>query len=67
MASFEQRFITHEGGRWRRVTRDLALLGWMAAVLWWWLVPGGRVRRALRQAQRTGVPMRVDDYAGGGA
>lgn len=65
MATLEDRFCVREGGWWRRSRRDVALLAYLARLIWLWLVPGGRVRRAYRAKAAAGDVYWVDRPGGG--
>jgi len=63
--SFGEAFYLTTRNPWRRLERNLRLLGYVAFMVWTWLVLGGRVRRARRRALRSGRPYYVDELASG--
>ena len=64
MESFEERFYRSSGNLWTRLGRNLRLLLWLGRAAWSWLVPGLKVRRAYRRAQRTGRPVALERILG---
>ena len=62
--TFGEEFYLTTHNPWRRLVRNLRLLRYMALLAWAWLVLGGRVRRACREARRTGKPFYIDELAG---
>lgn len=61
MPSFEERYYRRDP-TWRvALARDLQLLSDLARALWAWLVPGWRLRRALRRAKARGEPLSLED------
>lgn len=65
-ASFESRYYLGDASLLRRCWRDLALIGSSARFLWLWLTLGGRLRRTVRDAEREGRVVRLEDELGGG-
>ncbi len=63
--SFGEEFYLTTRSPWRRLRRNLRLLGYIAFMAWAWLRLGGRVRRARRKALRTGQPFCIDELASG--
>ena len=63
--SFGEQFYLTTRDPWRRFLRNARLLGYMFFIAWTWLVLGGRVRRACRQASRSGRPYYIDELASG--
>ena len=60
MSSFQEDFYLDTSSPLRRFVRNLRLLGYMVQMTWTWAVTGGRVRRRLRKAKRTGEPFVID-------
>lgn len=63
--SFGEEFYLTTPNPWRRLRRNLRLLGYIGFMAWVWLIVGGRVRRARRKALRSGQPYYVDELASG--
>lgn len=63
--TFGEEFYLTTRSPWRRLQRNLRLLAYIAFLAWTWLTVGGRVRRACRQARRSGQPYYVDELASG--
>lgn len=61
MASFEEQFYLENPTRWQALRRDARLLLWLGVRAWAWASLGVKVRRAYRQAQRSGVPLVLED------
>lgn len=60
MASFQEDYYLETAGLSRRLWRNVRLVGYVVRVVWFWLVLGGRIRRAVRKAARTGEPFIID-------
>ena len=60
MATFEERFYVTGGGFGRRLWRDVRLVAFLARMGLTWLVAGGRIRRAYRQARANGETFWLD-------
>ncbi len=54
MKSFQEDFYLETSSPLRRLWRNLRLFGYVLRVVWFWVVLGGRVRRAVRRARRAG-------------
>jgi len=63
--SFGESFYLTTSSPWKRLLRNLRLLGYICFLIWTWLVVGGRVRRACRTARDTGQPYYIDELASG--
>ena len=63
--SFGEEFYLTTRNPWRRLRRNLRLLGYIGFMAWVWLIVGGRVRRARRKALRGGQPYYVDELGSG--
>ena len=61
MPSFEERYYRQDPTRPQALRRDLRLLRDLARALWAWLVPGWRLRRALRRARARGEQIHLED------
>ncbi|MFM7272867.1 MAG: hypothetical protein ACKO4A_03300 [Gammaproteobacteria bacterium] len=61
MPSFEERYYRQNPTRREALRRDLRLLGDLARAAWAWLVPGWRLRRALRRARARGERVCLED------
>jgi hypothetical protein len=61
MSSFEEQFVLRNPTRRKALQRDLALLRNSARFLWLWLTRGRAVRRLLREAERCGQVVYLDD------
>ncbi len=59
--SFGESFYLTTRNPWRRLLRNVRLLGYILFLGWTWLVLGGRVRRACQEAARSGEPYFVDE------
>jgi len=53
LKSFQEDFYLEKSSPLRRLGRDLRLFGYVLQVVWFWVVRGGHVRRAVRRARRT--------------
>ena len=62
----EKQFRIKEDSFWLRRERDIFVFRYLARVVWMWLTVGGRIRRAHREAQRTGKIYYIDNIMGGG-
>lgn len=62
--SFESRYFLGEASWSRRRLRDLRLLGSSAGFLWLWLTRGRRVRLLVREAEREGRVVCLEDLFG---
>jgi len=60
MATFQEDFYLETPSVLRRLWRNVRLFGYVLYVVWFWLVLGGRVRRAVRKAERSGEPFVID-------
>jgi hypothetical protein len=63
--SFESRYYLGNASLPRRLWRDLRIVGSSARFLWLWLTLGGRMRRALRAAEREQRVLHLEDLVGG--
>lgn len=63
-ASFETRYYLGEAPWHARLWRDLRILAGSARFLWLWLTVGRRVRRAVREAERAGRTVCLEDLFG---
>lgn len=61
MASFEDQFYLENPTRWQELRRDLRLLQWLLVRALLWATRGAQVRRAYREAQRSGEPIVLED------
>jgi hypothetical protein len=61
MASFEEQFYLENPTRWQALRRDARLLLWLSVRALAWVVLGTRIRRAYREAQRSGEPLVLED------
>lgn len=66
MKTFQQAYYLDEAGFCRRLWRDLRLFAYLVEMAWFWLVLGGRVRREVRRAKRSGKPFPIDFLDGKG-
>jgi hypothetical protein len=64
--TFGERFYLTTRDPWRRLLRNVRLLGYIASLIWKWLVLGSRVRRACSKARRTGTPYFIDELGSQG-
>jgi hypothetical protein len=64
--TFEDRYYLGDATWQRRLWRDLRIIGGSARFLWTWLTLGGRMRRALRGAEREQRVLNLEDLMGGG-
>lgn len=64
--SFESRYYLGQASLPRRLWRDLRIIGSSASFLWLWFTLGGRLRRALRDAERGGRVIYLEDIFGPG-
>ena len=64
--TFGEQFYLTTRNPLRRLVRNIELLGYIAFLIWTWLIVGGQVRRARRRAERNGDPFYIDDLADGG-
>ena len=55
MKSFQEDFYLETSSPLRRLWRNVRLLRYVLQIVWFWAVRGGRVRRAVRRARRTGT------------
>ena len=61
---FRERYYLTEAGILRRLWRDVRYLGYVASVIWAWLIVGGRVRREYERCRRNGDTYWVDHLDG---
>jgi hypothetical protein len=60
MAGFEEEYVLGESTLRQRLARDWRLAGHLVRVFWMWCTVGRRLRRAYREAERTGDPVVID-------
>jgi|GEM_PF-695589 len=63
MSSFSESFYLDAPGRLRRLVRDIRFIGYLAHVIWYYVVFGGRVRREYRRCQERGEIYRIDSLS----
>jgi hypothetical protein len=66
VTSSEQLFRIYERGFVKRLGRDWRVFRYLWRIFWLWLTVGGKLRRAKREAARTGRVFTIDHIAGGG-
>lgn len=59
--SSEQHFRVYENSRLLRIKRDIRILIYLAKLFYRWFSFGGRLRRAWRQADKSGQPFALDE------
>jgi len=62
--SSERNFRVYEDSRWLRFKRNIRIFIYLAKLYYRWLVLGGRIRKAWRQADKTGEPFVLEDILG---
>ncbi len=62
----EQQFRIKEDSFWLRLKQDVFVFFYLCRIVWMWLTVGGRIRRAHREAQKTGNIYYIDNIMGGG-
>jgi hypothetical protein len=60
MPSYEQEFVLENPSRWQALRRDVRLLRRLGSYALLWLTRGVLVRRAYRNAQRSGKPLALE-------
>lgn len=65
MSSFQEDFYLETSNPLRRLWRNVRLAGYVLELVWFWLVRGGPIRRAVKRARRTGEPFFVDALSDG--
>jgi hypothetical protein len=65
--TFESRYYLGKASVAQRLWRDLRIVGSSARFLWMWFTLGGRMRRALRAAEREQRVLNLEDLFGGGS
>ena len=63
MSSFSENFYLHEPGRLRHLLRDLRFAGYLARIIWYYVVFGGRVRREYQRCIERGEVYRIDQLS----
>lgn len=64
--TFEDRYYLGDASWPRRLWRDLRIIGSSARFLWLWFTLGGKMRRALREAERGQRLLNLEDFVDGG-
>lgn len=62
----EKQFRIKENSVWLRRKRDIYVFRYLLRIVWMWVTVGGRIRRRLRDAEKTGTTYYIDDIMGGG-
>lgn len=62
----EKQFRIKEDGFWPCLKRDIFVALYLWRLTWKWLTVGWRIRKAHREAQRTGNIYYIDNIMGGG-
>lgn len=65
MAGFEEEYVLGDAPLGKRLARDWRLFRHLARVFWMWCTVGRKLRRAYREAERTGEPVIIDDLKRG--
>lgn len=60
MKTFQEAFYLQTASPLRRLWRNARLFGYLIQMTWFWLALGGRVRRGVRRARRTGEVYFID-------
>lgn len=63
MASFRDAYYLSSANPFRRLWRNVRLFFYVLRIVWLWTVPGGRVRRAVARARKSGQPLSIDFLA----
>jgi hypothetical protein len=59
--SSERNFRVYENSLRLRFKRNIRIFIYLAKLYWRWLIFGGRIRKAWRQADKTGQPFVLED------
>ncbi len=64
--SSEKHFRVYEDDWWLRFKRNIRIFIYLAKLCYRWFVFGGRIRKAWRNADKTGQPFILEDIVGMG-
>jgi hypothetical protein len=63
VSSFQQDFYLETSNPLHRLRRNLRLLAYILRIVWFWIVRGGPVRRAVRRPRPSDDPFFIDTLA----